>query len=48
MTKVVNKHGLATVLGRAMMDPNFAIQAFQVGKRQAEREAAAIQAAWNF
>jgi len=24
MTKVVNKHGLATVLGRAMMDPNFA------------------------
>ena len=31
-----------------MMDPNLAIQAFQVGKRQAEREAAAIQAAWNF
>ena len=30
-----------------MMDPNFAIQAFQTGKRQAEREAAAIQAAWN-
>jgi len=31
-----------------MMDPNLAIQAFQFGKRQAEREAAAIQAAWNF
>ena len=31
-----------------LMDPNFAIQAFQIGKRQAEREAAAIQAAWNF
>jgi NTE family protein len=30
-----------------MMDPNFAIQAFQIGKRQAEREAATIQAAWN-
>ncbi len=30
-----------------MMDPNLAIQAFQAGKRQAEREAAAIQAAWN-
>jgi NTE family protein len=30
------------------MDPNFTIQAFQIGKRQAEREAAAIQAAWNF
>ena len=30
------------------MDPNFAIQALQIGKRQAEREAAAIQAAWNF
>jgi NTE family protein len=30
-----------------MMDPNLAIQAFQIGKRQAEREAAAIQAAWN-
>ena len=29
------------------MDPNFAIQAFQAGKRQAEREAAAIQAAWK-
>ena len=31
-----------------MMDPNLAIQAFQIGKRQAEREAAAIQAAWKF
>jgi NTE family protein len=31
-----------------MMDPNLAIQAFQIGERQAEREAAAIQAAWNF
>ena len=31
-----------------MMDPNLAIQAFQIGKRQAEREATAIQAAWNF
>jgi NTE family protein len=31
-----------------MMDPNLAIQALQIGKRQAEREAAAIQAAWNF
>jgi hypothetical protein len=30
-----------------MMDPNLAIQAFQAGKRQAEREAAAIQPAWN-
>jgi NTE family protein len=30
-----------------MMDPNLAIQAFQIGKRQAEREAAAIQRAWN-
>jgi NTE family protein len=30
------------------MDPNFTIQAFQIGKRQAEREAAAIRAAWNF
>jgi NTE family protein len=29
------------------MDPNLAIQALQIGKRQAEREAAAIQAAWN-
>jgi NTE family protein len=29
------------------MDPNLAIHAFQIGKRQAEREAAAIQAAWN-
>ena len=31
-----------------MMDPNLAIQAFQIGKRQASGEAAAIQAAWNF
>jgi NTE family protein len=31
-----------------LMDPNFTIKALQVGKRQAEREAAAIQAAWNF
>jgi hypothetical protein len=31
-----------------MMDPNLAIQAFQIGKRQAAGEAAAIQAAWNF
>jgi hypothetical protein len=30
------------------MDPDSAIQALQIGKRQAEREAAAIQAAWNF
>ena len=30
-----------------MMDPNFAIQAFQAGQRQAEREAAAIQRTWN-
>jgi hypothetical protein len=30
------------------MDPNLAIQALQIGKRQAEREAAAIQAAWTF
>jgi NTE family protein len=30
-----------------MMNPNLAIQAFQAGKRQAEREAAAIQPAWN-
>jgi hypothetical protein len=29
-----------------MMDPNVAIRALQVGKRQAEREAPAIQAAW--
>jgi hypothetical protein len=29
------------------MDPNSAIQALRMGKRQAEREAAAIQAAWN-
>jgi NTE family protein len=31
-----------------MMDPNLAIQALQIGKRQAEREAAAIQATWTF
>ena len=31
-----------------LMDPNFTIKALQIGKRQAEREAAAIQAAWNF
>jgi NTE family protein len=31
-----------------MMDPNLAIQALQIGKRQAAGEAAAIQAAWNF
>jgi NTE family protein len=31
-----------------MMDPNFTIKALQIGKQQAEREAAAIQAAWNF
>jgi NTE family protein len=30
------------------MDPNSAIQALRIGKRQAEREAAAIKAAWNF
>jgi hypothetical protein len=30
-----------------MMDPNFAIQAFQIGKRQAAGEAAAIQSAWH-
>ena len=30
-----------------LMDPNFTIKALQIGKRQAEREAAAIQAAWN-
>jgi hypothetical protein len=30
-----------------MMDPNLAIQALQIGKRQAAGEAAAIQAAWN-
>jgi NTE family protein len=30
------------------MDPDLAIQALRIGKRQAEREAAAIQAAWNF
>lgn len=31
-----------------MMDPNLTFQALQIGKRQAEREAEAIQAAWNF
>jgi NTE family protein len=31
-----------------MMDPNRAIQAFQIGKRQASGEAEAIQAAWEF
>jgi len=30
-----------------MMDPGLAIQAFQIGKRQAADTAAAIQAAWN-
>ena len=30
-----------------MMDPNHAVQAFQIGKRQAAGEATAIQAAWN-
>jgi hypothetical protein len=30
-----------------MMDPNLAIEAFQIGKRQASSEAAAIRAAWN-
>ena len=31
-----------------LMDPNLAIQAFQIGKRQASSEAAAIRAACNF
>ena len=31
-----------------MMDPNHAVQAFQIGRRQAADEATAIQAAWNF
>jgi NTE family protein len=31
-----------------VMDPNLAIKAFQIGKRQAAGEAAAIQAAWDF
>jgi NTE family protein len=31
-----------------MMDPGLAIQAFQIGKRQAAVTAPAIQAAWNF
>jgi hypothetical protein len=30
-----------------MMDPNLAIQAFQIGKRQAAGEATMIKAAWN-
>ena len=30
-----------------LMDPKLAVQALQIGKRQAQREAAAIQAAWN-
>jgi hypothetical protein len=30
-----------------MMDPNLAIQAVQIGRQQAEGEAAAIQAAWH-
>jgi hypothetical protein len=30
------------------MDPNLAIQAFQIGKRQVAAEAVTIQAAWNF
>jgi hypothetical protein len=30
-----------------MMDPNLTVQALQIGKRQAQREAAAIQAVWN-
>ncbi len=31
-----------------MMDPNRTFQALQIGRRQAEREAEAIQAAWSF
>jgi hypothetical protein len=31
-----------------LMDAVFANRAFQAGQRQAEREAAVIQAAWNF
>jgi hypothetical protein len=31
-----------------MMDPSLAIEALQIGKRQAAGEAAPIQAAWNF
>jgi NTE family protein len=31
-----------------MMDPNLTFQALQIGKRQAQHEAPAIQAAWNF
>jgi len=36
-----------TVTEDQMMDPSVAIQAFRIGTRQAERQAAAIQAAWN-
>ena len=31
-----------------MMDPNLTVQAIQIGKRQAQREAPAIQASRNF
>ena len=31
-----------------MMDPNLTFQALQIGKQQAQREAAAIQADWSF
>ena len=31
-----------------MMDPNLAVQALQIGKRQGQREAPAIQASRNF
>ena len=31
-----------------MMDPNHAVQAFRIGRRQAADEAPAIQAAWDF
>jgi NTE family protein len=31
-----------------MMDPQIAGRALHIGKRQAEREAAAIRAAWDF
>ncbi len=30
-----------------LMDPNLAIQAVRIGKRRAERQSAAIQAAWG-
>jgi NTE family protein len=33
--------------GANMMDPNLAIQAFQIGKRQAAVEVVAIEAVWN-